>query len=145
MGLFDFIGGIFKPASDIVDRLATTEKDKLELRNALAKINADVTTKLAEYEMKVIELQAQVIQAASNTAVAEAKSESWFVRNYKPMIITSMFLMIVSESFGLLKTELPEIFWQIFAGAFGVLTAGPSITKGAGKIIDSVKGIFTKK
>lgn len=144
MSIFNFISGIFKPATDIIDKVHTSDKERLELRNALAKINADVTTKLAEYEMKVIELQAQVIKAASDVSVAEAKSESWFVRHYKPLIITSMFVMIIGEAFGLLKTELPEIFWQIFGASFGVLTAGPKLASGAGKVAQSIKGIFKK-
>lgn len=144
MGLFDFISGIFKPATDIIDKVHTSDKERLELRNALAKINADVTTRLAEYEMKVIELQAQVIKAASDVSIAEARSESFFVRHYKPAIVTVMFALIVGEAFGLLKTELPEMFWQIFGASFGVMTAGPKIAQGATKVVDSIKNLIKK-
>ena len=135
MGLLSFIGDIFKPAADLVDNIHTSEEEKLKLRNILAQIEADVT-------LKHMELQAKLTEATANVAVAEASSESWFTRNYRPFIITSMFVMIMLESFGVLETELPEIFWQIFAAAFGVMSVGPSILKTG---TDLVKSVFKKK
>jgi len=135
MSFFSFIGDIFKPAATLVDNLHTSDAEKLQLRNALAKIEADVL-------VKQMELQSQLAQANAQIAVAEAGSDSWFTRNYRPIIITSMFVMIMLESFGVLKTELPEIFWQIFAAAFGVMSVGPSVLKTGTEL---VKGIFKKK
>ena len=135
MGLLSFIGDIFKPAADLVDNIHTSEEEKLKLRNILAQIEADVT-------LKHMELQAKLTEATANVAVAEASSESWFTRNYRPFIITSMFVMIMLESFGVLETELPEIFWNIFAAAFGVMSVGPSILKTG---TDLVKSVFKKK
>ena len=145
MSIFGFIADIFTPASKIIDRVVTTEKDRLELQNALAKINADVIAKVAELDGKVIELQGQLAQANARVAVAETQSESAFVRNYRPAIIVMMFLMICLESFGFLKMELPEVFWQIFAGAFGVMTAAPTVATGAVKVVEAVKNALGGK
>ena len=145
MGVLDFIAGIFKPATDIIDKVHTSEAERLELQNALAKINAEVTTKLAEAEVRVMELQAKLVEQSSKVSIAEAGSESWFVRHYKPIIVSCMFVLILGESFGLLKTELPEIFWQIFGASFGVLTATPAVGKGLSKVAEVVKGALTKK
>lgn len=142
MGLLDFIAGIFKPAVDIVDKVHTSEAEKLELRNALAKIEADMSEKYMELQGQYLEAQSKLSESAAKIAVAEASSESWLTRNYRPIIITSMFAMIMLESFGLLKTELPEIFWQIFAAAFGVMSVAPAAL---GKAADMVKSVFTKK
>ena len=131
MGIFSFITDIFKPATDIVDKLHTSDAERMELRNALAKIEADVLK-------QQMELQAKLSEATSKMAVAEAGSESWFTRNYRPMIITSMFAMIMLEHFGLLKSELPEIFWQIFAASFGVMTVGPSVLKTGTELVKKV-------
>ena len=32
MGIFDFIGSIFKPAADLVDNLHTSDEERLELQ-----------------------------------------------------------------------------------------------------------------
>lgn len=138
MGLFSFIGDIFKPAATLIDNLHTSDAEKLQLRNALARIEADVV-------IKQMEIQAQLSTAMSNLASAEAGSESWFTRNYRPIIISSMFLMIVGESFGLLKTELPELFWNIFGATFGVMSVAPSIAKAGNGILKDVINAIKKK
>lgn len=145
MSLLSFIGGIFKPAADLVDNIHTSSEEKLELRNTLAKIEADVTVKTLELEGKVLELQGKLTEAASKQAVAEATSESWLVRNYRAMIITSMFVLIMCQSFGLLKMELPEVFWQIFAAAFGVMSVAPSIAKAGNGILKGIIDSVIKK
>jgi hypothetical protein len=145
MGLLSFISGIFKPAADLIDNVHTSTEEKMQLRNALAKIEADVAMKSIELESKMLELQGKLAESTAKVAAAEAESESWFVRHYRPMIITSMFLMIVLESAGILKTQLPEMFWQIFAAAFGVMTVGPSIAKSGAGVVKSVVEAFKKK
>lgn len=145
MGLLSFIGDIFKPAADLIDNVHTSSEEKMQLRNALAKIEADVTMKTLDLEGKMLELNGKLAESMSKVAAAEAESESWFVRHYRPMIITSMFLMIVLESAGILKTQLPEMFWQIFAAAFGVMTVGPSVAKSGASVVKTVIDAFKKK
>ena len=145
MGLLDLIAGIFKPAVDIVDKVHTSDAERLAMRNALAKIEADVTEKTLEYQQRIAELQVQLAEASAKVAVAESTSESWFVRHYRPIIITSMFALIIAESFGLLKTELPEVFWQIFAAAFGVMSVAPGVAKAGTNIAKSVIDALKKK
>jgi hypothetical protein len=145
MNILSFIGDIFKPAADLVDNVHTSEEEKLTLRNALAKIEADVTVKSLELEGKVLELQGKLAEAATKQAVAEATSESWLVRNYRAIIITSMFVLIMCQSFGLLKMELPEVFWQIFAASFGVMSVAPSIAKASNGILKNVIDAVIKK
>ena len=48
MSLFDFIGNIFKPASDMIDNLHTSEEEKLALLNELNKIKAGMQAKSVE-------------------------------------------------------------------------------------------------
>ena len=145
MGLISLISGIFKPAADLVDNVHTSTEEKLKLKNALAQIESDVTIKTLELESKILELQGKLSESAAKTAVAEATSESWLVRNYRAMIITSMFVLIMCQSFGLLKMELPEVFWQIFAAAFGVMSVAPSIAKAGNGILKGIIDSVIKK
>jgi hypothetical protein len=146
MGLLSIIGDLFKPAADLVDNVHTSSEEKLQLRNALAKIEADVTVKTMELEGKLFELQGKLAESVASQAVAEANSESWLVRNYRAMIITSMFALIICQSFGLLKMDLPEVFWQIFAASFGVMSVAPSIAKaGNGILKDVINAVIKKK
>ena len=131
MSILGFLGGIFSPAAKLVDKLHTSDAERLELRNALAQIELQVLKETSNLQAKIAEAQAKV-------AEAEARSESWFVRHYRPMIITSMFVLIMLQSFGILKAELPEVFWQIFAAAFGVASVAPSVMKTGGDLLKKV-------
>lgn len=131
MSFLSFLGGIFKPAATLIDKVHTSDAERLELRNALAQIELEVLKETSN-------LQAKLAEANAKVAEAEAASESWFVRHYRPMIISSMFVLIMLESFGVLKTELPEVFWQIFAAAFGVASVAPSVMKTGGELIKKV-------
>ena len=145
MGLLSFLGDIFKPAADLVDNMHTSTEEKLKLRNALAKIEADVTLKTLELQGQLAELQGKLAESNAQAVVAEAGSESWFVRHYRPMIITSMFILIMCQAFGLLKVELPDVFWQIFAAAFGVMSVAPSIAKAGNGMVKDIINVITKK
>ena len=108
MNILSWIGDLFTPALGAVDKLITSDAERLELSNKLAQIKADITIKMIEYDSKVLDLQAKLIEATSQVAIAETKSESAFTRLYRPIIISCMFLMICLNYFGLLKIELPE-------------------------------------
>lgn len=138
MSILSFIGDLFTPAVSAVDKLVTSDAERLELRNALEKIKSDVITKMIEYDQKVLELQGKVVEANANVAIAEVKSESAFARLYRPIIISCMFVLIALNQFGLLKIVLPDLFIQIFGTAFGVITIAPTLTKASSALIDKL-------
>ena len=138
MGILSWIGELFTPAVTAIDGLVTSDEERLELRNKLEQIKADVTIKMLEYDTKILELQGKLMETVAKQAEAEAKSESAFTRMYRPVIITCMFVLIALQAFGLLKVQLPDLFIQIFGTAFGVITLAPSIAKGSQAIYDKV-------
>lgn len=138
MNILSWIGDLFTPAATALDKLITSDAERLELRNALEKIRSDLTIKMLEYDTKVLELEGKLIEQTSQVAIAETKSESAFTRMYRPIIITAMFVMIALNGFGYLKNPLPEIFIQVFGAAFGVLTLAPSITKMSQPLLDKI-------
>ena len=122
MSILSFISDIFKPAADLIDDCVTSDEERMKLRNELAKMQSDI-------QHKMLDLEKAALEASSKVAVAEAKSDSWFTRTYRPAIITAMFVMFCLNAFGLLTVELPDIFIQVFGVAFGVTSAGRSIEK----------------
>lgn len=103
MNLFSFIGDIFKPASDLVDNLHTSEEEKLTLLNELNKIKAGM-------QAKSVELMA-----------AEAKSDHWIVASIRPICTLILILLIVADAYGWADAppqiySLAEIFISVYAG-----------------------------
>lgn len=122
MSVLGFIGSIFKPATDLVDNLHTSEEEKAELRNKFEALQNAATFKLLEYETKLMEAQASIVSA-------EAKGNN-LQRNWRPITMLSFVGLIVLESLGWLAKPLsPEIFTIIKFGMTGYIV-GRSAEKG---------------
>ena len=127
--ILGFIGGIFKPAVDLIDNVHTSEEEKLQLRNELVKTQAEVAAKMLEYESKVVDIQAQVM-------TSEAKS-NWFTASWRPITMITFLVLVVCDSFGLLPFRLANEAWELLKIGIGGYIGARSIEK-------VLPGIFTK-
>lgn len=112
MGLFDFIGSIFKPATKLVDDLHTSTEEKMQLKNELAKIQGKAQDRILDYESKLAEYRHKLL-------IAEANSPHPFVAMWRPICSTALVTIIVLASFGLCSPG-PELYKlaEIFLGAY---------------------------
>ena len=127
--ILGFIGGIFKPAVDLIDNVHTSEEEKLQLRNELVKTQSEVAAKMLEYESKVVDIQAQVM-------TSEAKS-NWFTASWRPITMITFLVLVVCDSFGLLPFRLANEAWELLKIGIGGYIGARSIEK-------VLPGIFTK-
>jgi hypothetical protein len=120
------ITGLFKPATEFVDKISTTDQERLQLRNELAKIEAGVTEQL----IGVAKLQ---IEAEIKIKEAELNSGNWLVQSWRPLTsVTLVGLMIYHAYSGVdMPPQLVELS-QIF---LGVYSGGRTLEK----IADSIK------
>jgi hypothetical protein len=122
MSFLTVLSGILQPVADIVDNVSTTDEERLKLKNELSKILSEVEVKLIDYHTKALE-------GAAKVAEAETKSDAWLTKNYRPLIVCGLFLLLVLDSFGVLQNTLPDVFISVFGAVFGVVSAGRSIEK----------------
>ena len=104
MSIFNFLGSIFKPVSDIVDEIHVSDEEKGILSNKLAEIESKVTVKVLELQTKAIESQAKM-----ETEIQ--KHGNIYSRSIRPTI---------SLIFGI----------TIFCMAFGIITLNTTIATG---------------
>ena len=130
MSIFNFIASIFKPAADLVDNLTTTDEERLMLNNELAKIQNNLVS-------KQLDLEAQLIDAKSKIIVAEANSQSWIARNWRPITMFGFLLIVLCDSFGIatLDTTRVESVYSLLQIGIG----GYIIGRSAEKIIPRLK------
>jgi hypothetical protein len=102
-----FVGGLFKPASELIDDLHTSEEERLKLKNKLAEIQASVQTKLIELETKQLEVAQKVI-------IAESKSDSTFTKNWRPVTIVLLITLVILGAFKVIET--PSEIWKLLEG-----------------------------
>lgn len=115
MAILDFLSSIFKPAADLIDNLHTSEeekltieKQKLEIKKQMQEIEAAVRTKMIEYDGKLQEAQAKIIES-------EASSASWLARNWRPITMLTFVALIVARWLGFSAPNItPEVEQQLY-------------------------------
>lgn len=81
MGLLDILNPItslIKPAADLVDSLHTSEEEKGELSNALARLQFEIASEVINYQIKAMEAETKLKDAQRDIIVSEAKSDSLY-------------------------------------------------------------------
>jgi hypothetical protein len=133
MGLKDFIGGLFEPARELVSELITDKDKANELRAKLFEIQTQAANKVIDYEQELVKAQSAVI-------VAEASSEGWMARNWRPITMLTFVVLIVAQWFGLTDEHITNneamALFDIIKIALGGYVIGRSVEKIAPQVVD---------
>lgn len=127
MGIFDFLGGIIKPVTDLIDNLTTTDEEKATLKNELVKIQNNMAEKVLDYQGKLLDSQTRLIEA-------EAKGQSWLQRNWRPITMITFLSLVCLDSFGVLAFRLSGQAWTLLQIGLGGYVIGRSGEKIVGKL-----------
>lgn len=137
--ILDFVKGLFSPVKDLISE-AITDKDKAnELRAALYGIEAQVVSKVIEYEGKLVEAQ-------SSTINSEAKGESWLQRNWRPLTMLTFTGLVVAKWLGLtVDTGITEAVEIELMNLIQIGLGGYVVGRSAEKIVPQVAAIIKSK
>ncbi len=126
--LMGLASAVLKPVLGIIDK-------NIEDKDLAARLKV-------EAQMAVMSHSSEELKAATQVIVAEAKSESWLARNWRPMIMTMFGFIILNNYvlypylmlFGLpgVMLDLPPMLWnliQIGLGGYVVGRSGEKIAK----------------
>lgn len=130
MSIFNFIAGIFKPATDLIDNLHTSDEERMTLRNELAKIQEQANSKL-------IDLEAKRLDAMSKVQIAESSSKYAITATWRPITSMALVGIIIAGSFGLCEVgaeiyDLAKVFLGTYAGGRSLEKLGSVIKLGKG-------------
>ncbi len=116
-----------------------TDKDKaLELQTQIEKELIKLEEKALEYETKLMESRRDII-------VAEAKSESWLTRNWRPITMLTFTALIVADWLGISAPNLtPELKGKLFS-IIQIGLGGYVIGRSAEKIAREIRPVLEKK
>ena len=123
--LLSTIGGLFGPATKLIDKVSTTDQERLELRNELARIEAGVTEKMIE--VAKIQLEAEV-----KIKEAELGSGNWLVQSWRPATSVMLVALVVYHSYS--GTPMPDQLANLVEVFLGVYSGGRTLEKIAGSI-----------
>ena len=125
LGVTDLIAGIFKPAAELVDKLHTSDDERLKAKGHLLDVQAAAMQRVFDYETSRIEGQQKIV-------AAEAKSEHFIVAAWRPITMLTFLALAVGDTFGFFATPLRDEAWallQLGIGGYVVGRSGEKIAK----------------
>ena len=133
------ITNVLKGVRDVVDTFVTTDKEKLEVKGQLLEIERRANADLLAADTQFAQAQAAVI-------TAEAQSESWLARSWRPLTMLTFvacifYNFIVSPLFGAPSVVIPVDLWEVIKLGLTGYVAGRSLEK----IAPAVAEAFNKK
>lgn len=105
--ILDWISSIFKPASDLIDNLHTSDEERMQLNNELMRI------------------QQQIHSKTTDLMIAEVKSDHFLVAAWRPICVLILISLIVADAYGWAKApdqiyDLANLFLTTYAGSRGL-------------------------
>lgn len=132
MNVLGLIGQIFKPAMEAVDAVHTSTEEKLSKKAELLAIQVQFLEQGLEYEEARLKAKAEII-------MAEAKSDSWIARNWRPITMLTFLCLVVLDALGLLPFRLAEEAWTLLQIGLGGYVVGRSAEKVGVPLVNALK------
>ena len=135
---FPLIGAIvegIKTIAGLVDSVTTTDEERLEKQVQLDKVKNRLEVNLAKLDAEFAQVQSKVI-------IAEAQSESWITRTWRPLTMLAFVALPFFVLFGLDPAPLqgvPDLVWKIIWTGLGGYIGGRTVEKTAPKIVSALR------
>lgn len=143
--LLGFLSGpvrlLVREVGNVIDKLTTTDQEKLEAQRQLAELTFSFNAKMAEIESEWVKAQRDVI-------VAEASGASWLQRNWRPILMLFFAVVIGSVVWtgGYINgRELNQEFVLEILGIIKLGLGGYVIGRSVEKVAPSVADMFGKR
>jgi len=125
------VGTVVEKAGEAIDRLVTSDAERIQLKNELVKIQLDSASKADEIDL---EYAKQVTTRHEN----DMKSDSWLSKNIRPLALTYILVMysLLSISSGF-SFEVTPSYVELL-GNWGMLIMSFYF---AGRTVEKIKSI----
>ncbi len=131
--ILSFITSIFAPASKLIDDVHLSKEEKLQLKNELERIQGEVVS-------NAIELQKSEDNNRAKVMVAEANSEGWLTRSWRPICMLTILALVLADYFGMSHKAVPDELFEVFKVGLVGIGGGRSVEKVTKYIMDR-KGV----
>lgn len=134
MSIVSWIGGIFKPAAELIDTIGdtadkfhTSTEEKGEIKIRLKELALELEKLQNTVAIKVLDFQSQLAEQRTKMAIAEQTSGNWLSKSWRPVCsILSMGCLI---AMGTNYLEFNEWLATIFGSFLGIYTGARSYEK----------------
>jgi len=122
MSFLTILSAAVGPVTKLIDSLHTSEAERGQLQNALARMQIDFGSEVLNFEAQLTEARAKII-------TAEAQGASWMQRSWRPITMLTFLTLVVCDSFGLLAFRLAPEAWTLLQLGLGGYVVGRSAEK----------------
>ena len=119
-----FTGGVFKEVGNVIDKLFTSEEERLKAKNEVFKV-------LQEQQLELQKLQTEIVLAEANG--------NWLQRSWRPILMLAFGFIVIYVKFiaPLFQLPIPPLeneFWNLLQLGIGGYVVGRSAEKIASNI-----------
>tara|TARA_R100000152_G_C6736725_1_gene160821 strand:- start:488 stop:904 length:417 start_codon:yes stop_codon:yes gene_type:complete len=129
-GPLGFIGKILEPVTGLVDKLHTSDDERLEAKAVLLQLQTALMTQTLDYEKQLANAQRDII-------VSEAQANSWLTRTWRPITMLTLVALIVVAQFT--EMEIPPDLWFVIKLGLGGYVGGRSVEKSVSSVVKAMK------
>ncbi len=132
MNIFGFLKDLVSPVSKLIDDVHTSDEERLKLKNAFEEMSIGLESKIIEYETKLLQSRASVIEK-------EIGSTSWLSRSWRPGLMALFGVIIFHNyilhpyllyAFGVdVMMDIPDKMWTLIEISLGGYIVGRSAEK----------------
>lgn len=142
----DILGGVaqvFRPVADLIDDVHTSEEEKFKLKNQLVSLQNDITIKQMDLVSQTIELEKKLLDSQASIITAEANSQSWIARNWRPVTMLTFVFVTTLHALGLIDMDatMSNNYFTLVQIGLGGYVAGRSLEK----VAPAIAGAIAKK
>jgi hypothetical protein len=127
---------LFDPVSKLIDNLTLSPEEKAKLQQEQFKLQAGIYLQALEYEKESMEARANIIQA-------EAKSDSWLTKNWRPLVMIFFCVIVGLYWFGIVPPNAPpeviDRLFRIIEIGLGGYVIGRSVEKVVPSLAEAIK------
>lgn len=131
------LSGVVGSITDVIGKFVASPDDKLKAQLEIAKIAND-------YQVQVLQAEKDLAVQQASVITAEAKSESWLARNWRPILMLT-FTYIIAHNyvfatlFHLTIVPIPPDMWDLLKLGISGYIVGRTVEKVAPDIAGALK------
>ena len=125
-GPLGFISKILEPVTGLVDKLHTSDDERLEAKAVLLQLQPSLMSQTLDYEKQIANAQRDII-------VAETLANSWLTRSWRPITMLTLVAIVVISQFTAM--EVPPDLWFVIKLGLGGYVGGRSVEKSVASVV----------
>ena len=129
-GPLGFISKVIEPIAGLVDKLHTSDDERLEAKAVLLQLQTSLMSQTLDYEKQIAASQRDII-------VAETQANSWLTRSWRPITMLTLVAIVVISQFTAM--EVPPALWFVIKLGLGGYVGGRSVEKSVASVVKVMK------